>query len=60
MLTLLSQFQAQGWENGYPKLDSLGGTDFLESVPIDINSYPAITVLSPGSGYGSKWGNLIS
>jgi hypothetical protein len=30
------------------------GIDCLLSLPISIKSYPAITVLSPGSGYGSN------
>jgi hypothetical protein len=28
------------------------GADPLESIPIGIKSYPALALLSPGSGYG--------
>jgi hypothetical protein len=38
-------------KNGYRGLDSLERTDFILSIPIGINSYPAIIVLSPGLEY---------
>jgi hypothetical protein len=51
MLTSLSQFQAQGWEKWLSRITFTRGTNSLKSNPIEIKSYPAITVLSPGSGY---------
>jgi hypothetical protein len=54
MLTKLSQFQAQGWEKWLSRITFTRGTDSLKPTPIGINSYLAITVLSPGSGYGSN------
>jgi hypothetical protein len=30
MLNSLSQFQAQGWEKGYPESDLLGGANYLK------------------------------
>jgi len=43
--------QAQGWEKWLPGSDSLEDTDIRLSIPIGIKSYPALTVLSPGSVY---------
>jgi hypothetical protein len=51
MLTSLSQFQAQGWEKWLSRITFTRGTNSLKSTPIGIKSYPAITVLSPDSGY---------
>jgi len=50
MLTKLLQFQAQGWEKWLSRITFTRGTDSLKSISIGIKSYPAITVLSPGSG----------
>jgi hypothetical protein len=52
MLTSLSQFQAQGWEKWLSRITFTRGTNSLKSTPIDINSYPALALLSPGSVYG--------
>jgi hypothetical protein len=38
---------------GMASSNPLGGSNFRESLPIGIKFYPAITVLSPGSGYGN-------
>jgi len=50
--------QALGWEKWLRGLDSLGGTNSLKSTPIGIKFYPAITVPSPGSGYGDMLTSL--
>jgi hypothetical protein len=34
-----------------PSSNPLGGSNFRESRPIGIKSYPALALLSPGSGY---------
>jgi hypothetical protein len=34
-----------------PSSNPLGGSNFRESLPIEIKSYPAIALLNPGSGY---------
>jgi hypothetical protein len=35
-----------------PSSNPLGGSNFRESLPIGIKSYPALALLRPGSGYG--------
>jgi len=51
MLTKLLQFQALGWEIRLSRITFTRGTDSLKSPLRGILFYPAITVLSPGSGY---------
>jgi len=46
MLTSLSQFQAQGWKKGYPESDSLGGANYLKSIPL-----PRLSVLPSHSTF---------
>jgi hypothetical protein len=52
ILTSLLQFQAQGWEKWLSRITFTRGTNSLKSNPISINSYPALTLLSPESAYG--------
>jgi hypothetical protein len=51
MLTSLLQFQAQGWEKWLSQITFIRGTNSRKSHLIGIKFYPAIIVLSPGSGY---------
>jgi len=51
MLTSLLQFQSQGWEKWLSWIGFSWKDRLYTYSPIGIKSYPALELLSPGSGY---------
>jgi hypothetical protein len=50
MPTSLSQLQAQGWKKWLSRITFTKRTNCIKSIPIGINSYPALALLNPRSG----------